>query len=126
MAISLGGVALHRSLIWSEPFGHSNHSYSRRITLLGKVVIQYSPSPKRLISLTTISTTGGSQGIFTKDQLDQLAVFEQAMTQIVFIYESETLNVLIESGGINVEPLVARPSPASTDYYTGNISLIEI
>ena len=126
MAISLGGVTLHRSLIWDSPLASPNQVYSRRVTLLGKVVLQHSPSPKQLISLTTVSTTGGSIGIFTKDQLDQLRVFEEAMTTIIFIYESQTLNVVIQPGGINVEPLVSRPSPASTDYYTGAIQLIEV
>lgn len=124
--ISLGGVTLHSSLIWDSPLSSPNQAYSRRVTLLGKVVLQHSPSPKQLISLTTISTTGGSIGIFTKDQLDQLRVFEEAMTTIVFIYDSETLNVVIQPGSIQMEPLIARPNPAGSDYYTGSIQLIEV
>lgn len=126
MAISLGGVSLCNTLIWVDSYAHSNLSYSRRITLLGKVILQSSPNPKKVISLETVSTSGGSIGYFTKDQLDQLAVFEEAMTQIVFIYNAESLNVVIQPGGIGVSPVAPRNSPDNTDYYTGAITLIEI
>jgi len=126
MAISLGGVTLCKDLIWEAPMGHPNRAYSRRVTLLGKIIVQHSPISGREISLTTVSTANGSIGYYLKSQLDELRVFEKAVTEIPFIYESESLQVIIAPGGIDVTPLVPRPGPASTDYYTGSVQLIEI
>jgi len=126
MAISLGGVALNRNLIWEEPYGSPSQAYSRRVTLLGKVILQHSPISGRLIALSTISTSNGTIGHFVKSQLDQLRVFEQAMTTITFIYEAESISVVIAPGGINVTPIAPRPNPANTDYYTGSVNLIEV
>ncbi len=115
-----------KDLIWEAPMGYPQQAYSRRVTLLGKIVIQHSPISGREIALTTVSTTGGSIGYFLKSQLDSLRVFEKSVTTIPFIYEAESLYVIIAPGGIDVTPLVPRPGPASTDYYTGSIQLIEI
>jgi hypothetical protein len=93
---------------------------------LGKVILQHSPISGRLIALSTVSTSNGTIGHFVKSQLDQLRVFEQAMIVITFIYESESISVVIAPGGISVTPIVPRPNPANTDYYTGSINLIEV
>lgn len=124
--ISLGGVELCRTLIWEEPYESLYQAYSRRLTLLGNVVIQTSPISGRLISLATMSTAKGSIGYFLKSQLDQLRVFEKAATVIAFVYETENIQVLIQPGGINVSPIAPRTSPSLTDYYTGSINLIEV
>ena len=126
MNISIGGVVLCPTLLWNSPYGVANQAYSSRTTLLGKVVIQHSPSPKRVISLETVSTTSGSIVYFTKDQLDQIEVLKDAMNSVVFIYGSETLDVIIAPDGINVSQVGIRNNPDSTDYYEGSIQLIEV
>ena len=124
--ISLGGVTLCKDLIWEASFAHPSQAYSRRITLLGKVVVQHSPISGRVISLGTVSTGRGSIGYFLKEQLDQLKVFEEAVTTISFIYGSENLNVIIAPGGMEVSPIAPRTNPANSDYYIGSIQLIEV
>lgn len=126
MAISLGGVILSKNLIWVDSLASPYQAYSRRITLLGKIIVQHSPISGRMIALSTISTANGSIGFFTKGQLDQLRIFEKAMTVVTFVYEAENLDVLIAPGGMEVSPIVPRPTPASSDYYTGSIQLIEV
>ena len=125
MAISLGGVTLHENLIWENRDSYSLNAFSRRVTIQGRVVLQHSSIDGREINLTTVSTSAGTIGYWTYEQLESIRGFENNMSVVSFIYETETLNVIVEPGGINVEPVVAMPTYVASSWFLGSVKLIE-
>ena len=126
MAIALGGVTLHDNLIWDNRDSYPLNAFSRRVTIQGRVVLQHSSVDGREIVLSTVSTSGGTIGYFTYAQLELIRGFENNVSVVSFVYETETMNVIIEPGGINVEPVIPRPVYGSTDWFLGSIKLIEV
>ena len=125
MAISLGGVSLHENLIWENYNSYPRNAFSRRVTIQGRVVIQHSAIDGREIILTTLATAGGTIGYFTKAQIDSIRDFENNMSVVSFTYESESINVIVQPGGINVDAIVPRPNHEVGDEFLGSIKLIE-
>ena len=126
MTITLGGVTLNDTLVWENKDSYPRNAYSRRTTLQGRVIIQSSSIDGRLITLRTIDVAAGTIGYFTKAQIDSIRTFENNMSTISFVYESETINVVVQPGGINVEAMIPRPNHDATDLFTGSINLIEV
>ena len=126
MTISLGGVTLNNNLIWDNRDSCPLNAFSRRVTISGRVVLQHSSIDGREIILTTVSTSGGTIGYFEYSQLESIRSFENNMSVISFVYETETLNVIVEPGGINVEPVVSSPIYSSGAWFLGSIKLIEV
>lgn len=126
MAISLGGVTLSDTLIWENRNRYSLNAFSRRVTIQGRVVVQHSSVDGQEIVLTTLSTAGGTIGYWKYSQIESIRGFENNMSVVNFVYESETFNVIVEPGGINVEAVVPRPIHDANDWLVGSIKLIEI
>ena len=124
--ILIGGIELNKNLIWEEPEASPRHTYSRKVTLQGRVIVQFGPINGRLISLSSVEAFGGWVGYFTYEQIMQLKAFEEGLSVVPFVYNTTTLNVLVEPGGIAVSSIVPRPVPELTDWYTGTINLIEV
>ena len=126
MTITLGGVTLNNNLIWENKDSYPLNAFSRRVTVQGRVVLQHSSVDGREIILSTIATSGGTIGYFEYSQIQTIRDFENNMSVISFVYESETLNVIVEPGGINVEPIVPSPVYIADSWFLGSIKLIEI
>ena len=126
MSISLGGVSLNDNLIWENRNSYPLNAYSRRVTVSGRVVLQHSSVDGREIILSTIATSGGTIGYFTKNQIDSIKGFENNMSVVSFVYESDTINVVVRPGGVNVDPVTPRPNQGASDWFLGTINLIEI
>jgi hypothetical protein len=76
--------------------------------------------------LSTVSTSSGTIGYFTFAQLESIRGFENNMSVVSLVYETESMNVVVEPGGINVEPVIPRPTYGATDWFLGSIKLIEV
>lgn len=126
MAITLGGITLNDTLLWENKLSYAKSGYSRRVTLQGRVIMQSSPINTRLITLTTMNVSGGTIGYFTFEQIEAIRDFENALSVISFVYESDTMTVMIQPGGINVEAVVPRPNHSADDWFLGSINLIEV
>lgn len=126
MSISLGGVVLNENLIWDNRDSYPLNSFSRRVTISGRVILQHSSVDGREIILTTVPATSGTIGYWTYEQLETIRGWENNMSVVSFVYESETLNVVIEPGGINVTPVVVRPNYSAADWFLGLVKLIEV
>lgn len=126
MAITLGGMTLDDTLIWENKLSYSKSGYSRRVTLQGRVIMQTSPINTRLITLTTVNVSGGTIGYFTFEQIEAVKGFEDGLSVIPFVYESDVMTVMIQPGGINVEAVVPRPNHDASDWFLGSIHLIEV
>lgn len=126
MAISLGGVTLHDNLIWDNRNSYPLNAFSRRVTIQGRVILQHSSVDGREIVLSTVSTSSGTIGYFTFAQLESIRGFENNVSVVSLVYETETINVIVEPGGINVEPVIPRPTYSATDWFLGAIKLIEV
>lgn len=127
MAISINAIALSDQLIIHDEFAQNAVGQSSRVKINGVRVVQNSPLLKRPeIVLGSQSIAGGFSGYFTRDQLIALKALEQAQTTVVFIHESQTFNVVIKAGGIDVVPILPRPNQVGTDWYTGTITMIEV
>lgn len=126
MAITLGGVTLHDNLIWDNRNSYPLNSSSRRVTVQGRVILQHSSVDGREIVLSTVSTSSGTIGYFTFAHLKSIRGFENNVSVVPFVYETETMNVIVEPGGINVEPVIPRPTYGVSDWFLGSIKLIEV
>lgn len=125
--ISLNGVTLDDDLIWEGEYDSPVIAQNLQRTILGVLVVQNLPQVKgRIINLTATGSGNTFSGSFTRSQIEGFKILEQTGTVVEFIYETQTLNVIIQAGGIQVRPLLPRPNQASTDLYIGTITLIEV
>jgi hypothetical protein len=125
--ISLNGVTLDDDLIWDGEFDSPYIAQNLQRTILGILVVQNLPQVKgRIITLTASASGNEYTGHFTRSQIEGIKVLEQTGTVVEFIYESQTMNVIIQAGGVQVRPLIPRPNQASTDLYIGTVTLIEV
>jgi len=125
--ISLDGVTLDNDLLWVNEFDTPVISQNILRTILGNTVIQSMPLIKgRYISLVASNTGGTYSGSFTREQIIAFRELEKNTNSVVLVYETETFNVIVPSGGIQVTPLIPRPNQENKDLYTGTLTLIEI
>lgn len=125
--ISLNGVPLSNDLYWDNEFTEPLISQQEERTVLGNSILITMPlSGGRDIRLKAYRSGSIIQGYFTYAQIQQFRVLEQSGQQVVLIYESTTLNVVVKAGGVGVIPHIERPNPDSTDYYSGTLLLKEV
>ena len=125
--ISLNGVILDNDLIWDGEYDSPVIAQNLQRTILGVLVVQTLPQTKgRIINLTATGSGTNYTGSFTRSQIEGFKLLEQAGTSVSFVYESQTMNVIIQAGGVQVRPLIARPNQVSTDLYIGTVTLIEV
>lgn len=128
MTISIGSIALSEDLVWTNEFDYAAISQSVRPLLGGGSVVQqaFNTTQGREIELT--ARGGGKQfdGYFTRLQVQQLKALEATGSQVSFVYNATTLNVVIKSNGVDVTPALPRPDQVDTDWYSGTITMIEV
>ena len=125
--ISIGGVVLSPDLRWEDEFGSPAVAQSFNTTILGNSVYQNMPlSGARTISLSAVRSGNATYGYFTRAQIQSIKEFEAAGTAVTFVYEDQTLNVVIISGGVKVRPFLAKANQGVDDYYTGSIAMREV
>jgi len=125
--ITLNGVTLSEDLIWENEFGHAEVTQTIQRTVLGNTVISSFPKQAgEIINLTAVSTGGTYFGSFTRTQIQAFKVLETNVTPVAFHYEGQDFTVIIQSGGVQVEPLLPRPNQEATDLYTGILTLVTV
>jgi len=125
--ISLNGVELDNDLIWEGEFNSQVISQNIQRTIAGTLILQALPQEKgRIINLTATETGSNFSGSFTRTQIQAFKVLEKLGSVVTFIYEDQTMNVVVQAGGVQVTPLISRPNQKSSDLYTGTITLIEV
>ena len=125
--ISLNGVTLSNDLFWDNSFSEPLISQQHERVVLGVSLLTTMPVVGgRTIVLKAYRNGKNVQGFFTYTQIQAFRVLEQAGQAVQLIYESLTTNVVIKAGGVKVLPHLERPNPASTDEYSGTLTLIEV
>lgn len=125
--ISLNGVVLSDDLFWDDEFEFPLISQQQQRTILGINIICTAPlQGGRIITLKATRAGSDIQGYFTREQIQQFRVLESTGQQVQLIYESETINVIIKAGGVNVASHIERPNSVSSDEYSGTLALIEV
>lgn len=125
--ITLNGVTLSDDLIWEDEFGHAEVSQNVQRTVLGNAVISSFPKTGgKTITLTSRVSGNEYSGYFTRTQIEAFKVLEQNSIPVSFVYEGQNFTVIVQSGGVNVQPLIARPNQENIDEYSGSITLITI
>lgn len=125
--IKLNGVELSPDLIWSNEFGDIAISQQQSVTVLGNKVINTLPIQGcREVTLSSVRSGSSMYGYYTRTQIQQIKELERSGTVVNFIYETQSFNVVVQAGSIDVAPLLAKANQGYDDYYTGSITLLEV
>jgi len=125
--ISLNGVTLDNDLQWVNPYASPAAAQSMRKTMTGELVVQHTAGPEHR-EIQLVATRSGNEviGVFTGTQIIAFKALEQACTEVVFIYETQTITVIVKLNGVKMVPHIARPNQAVTDEYSGVLTLVEV
>jgi len=125
--ITLNSVTLSEDLIWDNEFDHTEVTQTIQRTVLGTSVISSFPKQAgKLINLKAVSSGNEYFGFFTRSQIQAFKVLEVNVTSVVFHYEGQNFDVIVQSGGVQVRPLLPRPNQEVTDLYTGTLILVTV
>ena len=127
MTISLGSLTLSSDLIWKNEFASAAIGQSVMVTIGGSIHVHSDPlNGGRIIVLASQLKNNAIYGYFTREQIQAISEYERNGTTILFVYGSQSFNVKVSAGGIDVEPLLAKVGQGVDDYYTGTVTLIEV
>lgn len=126
MAITLGGVVLDERLLLRGLFDSPQSAITSKRLLSGAVSVSFKPVSGRTLQLTTEGPNNVKYGLFTRDQLVQLAALRDASSTISLIHGTDVLTVILLDSGISVEPIVESTNKRSTDLYSGTITMLEV
>ena len=125
--ITLNGVTLNDSLIWTDEYDNQTVSQNIQRTVLGNLVVQNMPISKgNIITLQAQSSGDNIIGSFTRTQVEAFKALEQAGTVVEFVYDSYVTNVIVQAGGVKVSSIFARSGRSSSDIFTGVLTLITV
>lgn len=126
MTVSLGGVVLNESLTLRGLFESPQVAITVERTLSGDPAPMVFPIVGRTLTLTTTWREGKYSGYYTRAQLQSLAAIRDSGQAVALVYRGATYNVLILADGINVSQLTGTPTVQATDWYAGDINMIEV
>jgi hypothetical protein len=125
--ISLNSVTLDDDLYWDEEYSYASSAQSVLHTILGNVIVQTTPlSGGYEIVLSTKNEEGGYVGHFTRAQIEGFKSLEQSGTLVDFVFDSETHQVIVKSGGIQMEPLFPYTTKSASDKFIGSLVLLKV
>lgn len=127
MAITLGGIELPKTTVWTDRQIGDPILQTRNVTLGGKAVVSSFALPSgRLITLEGQQDTGW----ITKDVYDSLYSLSATVgATYSFVYNTETYQVMFnhtDPPAISGSPLIYRNNQDGTDYYVFSIKLITV
>lgn len=126
MTVSLGGVVLNESLTLRGVFESPQVAINIERTLSGDPAPMVFPVVGRTLTLTTTWRDGKYSGYYTRSQLQSLAVIRDSGQAVPLDYRGTTYNVLVLADGINVSQITGTPTVQATDWYAGDINMIEV
>lgn len=116
--ISLSGIELSDDLQLKGLEDSPGIAYTQKRTILGNLVIHTSTN----IGGRSLSLQGTND--YTQEQIDQIKELEQAGSVVELIHPRGTFNVLITN--VAVTQATENPEPSSEEWYSGEISMIEV
>ena len=126
MVITLGGVVLDERLLLRGLFDSPQSTIISKRLLSGVVSVSFKPISGRTLQLTTDGPNNVKYGLFTRDQLTQLAALRDVGSSISLIHGTDVLPVILLDSGISVEPIVESTNKRSSDLYSGTITMLEV
>ena len=126
MVITLGGVVLDERLLLRGLFDSPQSVIISKRLLSGAVSLSFKPISGRTLQLTTDGPNNVKYGLFTRDQLTQLAALRDVGSSISLIHGTDVLPVILLDSGISVEPIVESTNKRSSDLYSGTITMLEV
>ena len=126
MVITLGGVVLDERLLLRGLFDSPQSVIISKRLLSGVVSVSFKPISGRTLQLTTDGPNNVKYGLFTRDQLTQLAALRDVGSSISLIHGTDVLPVILLDSGISVEPIVESTNKRSSDLYSGTITMLEV
>lgn len=127
MSITLNDVILDDDLIWSNEFDIVKLEQTIQRTVMGSVVISNFPTQNGNEIILEATQSGSTfSGYFTRAQVKEFKILEEAVTPVVFDYNGQVFDVIVKAGGVQVTPWVSRPDHDDTDFYTGTLTLVTL
>ena len=126
MAVTVGGVSLDERLLLRGLFESPGISTQQIRLLSGGLVVRSGPRASRTLVLTTDGPNNVKYGLFTRQQLLQLAALRDSGESLTLTHGDDTFTVVIPDSGITVESVIERNTKNAGDRYTGAITFIEV
>ena len=124
MSITLNGVTLSDDLLWTNEYDHAEVTQTQQRTVGGALVISsFTKTAGKEIHLESVRSGESFSGYFTRTQVEQFKALETSVTPVTFVYKSQTFTVIVQAGGVRVQPWLPRPDQENTDYYSGTLIL---
>jgi hypothetical protein len=127
MTISLNSVTLDNDLFWEEEFSYPASAQNILRTVLGNSIIQTMPLVDGQDIVLIARRSGNTYtGHFTREQIEGFKILEASATPVEFVYDTEVHQVIVKSGGVQMEPLIPYTEKNATDKYTGTLTLVKV
>jgi hypothetical protein len=127
MTISLNSVTLDNDLFWEEEFSYPASAQNILRTVLGNSIIQTMPLVDGQDIILIARRSGNTYtGHFTRTQIEGFKILEASATPVEFVYDTEVHEVIVKSGGVQMEPLIPYTEKNATDKYTGTLTLVKV
>jgi hypothetical protein len=127
MTISLNSVTLDNDLFWEEEFSYPASAQNILRTVLGNSIIQTMPLVDGQDIVLIARRSGNTYtGHFTREQIEGFKILEASATPVEFVYDTEVHEVIVKSGGVQMEPLIPYTEKNATDKYTGTLTLVKV
>jgi hypothetical protein len=127
MTITLDGTTLSSNLVWRGEFDSPAAAQSVQVTIGGRTVVQQaSLDGGRTVVLEATDLGDKYKGVFTRAQVQAIKALEASGAAVALVYGSQTLQVVVAAGGVQVYPLIDSNEPGADDEYLGTITLIEV
>ena len=126
MSIELGSVTLDDRLVLRGTFSSPQIIVKVERTLSGVNVPFTRPAPGRELELTTEGPNGVKAGLFTREQLDDIAVLRDAGQPVTLSYHSTAYRVMLLSDCIQVSSVTETAMNNSANKFIGSLRMIEV
>ena len=126
MTIELGGVSLDSRLLLRGTFSSPQIIVKVERTLSGANVPVTRPAPGRELELTTEGPNNAKAGLFTRAQLDAIAVLRDAGQVVTLSYHSTTYRVFLSADCIQVSSITESAVSNSSNLFIGSLRFIEV
>lgn len=128
MSITLNGVALSSSMLWTDRHAYSPVAQTVQPTLGGGIIV-YSQSltgAGQAVTLEALEDTGW----ITKAMLDQIKDMAAVAGAVYTLnFHGEVMSVMFrhdEAPAVDFKPLTPKSVPEQTDYYIGTLKLFKV
>jgi hypothetical protein len=122
MTITLGAVTLNQHISWVGRYDQGAAG-SENVTLLGRTVVNRLAGDTQDIILEAREEDNVRKGYFIKADLDTIAGYRDAGTEVVLSYHGDSYNVVVKADGINVRKALWQSEFDATEKWIGTITL---